>query len=134
MTLFWEDSWQQRDKLFRRLDLGEIFLFTNLPNTRSVVNYWCREDDGQWRKWKGQRQWRNAPETLQWNNFEKEMKTRKLVSANGEEIMRWGYRNKGTFTVEEGYLIKSENHQNMTVPIWKKIWGAILWPKIQHFL
>ena len=25
---FWEDSWQQREKLFTRLDLVEIFLFT----------------------------------------------------------------------------------------------------------
>ena len=38
-TLFWEDSWQQREKLFSRLDLGEIFLFKNLPTTRLIHNY-----------------------------------------------------------------------------------------------
>ena len=39
-TLFWEDSWQQREKLFTRLDLAELFLFTNTPHHRLVSNYW----------------------------------------------------------------------------------------------
>ena len=39
ITLFWEDYWQQREKLFSRLDLGEIFLFTNLLDTRLIQHY-----------------------------------------------------------------------------------------------
>ena len=39
-TQFWEDSWQQREKLFSRLDLAEIFLFTNQVNTKLIDHYW----------------------------------------------------------------------------------------------
>ena len=60
--------------------------------------------------------------------------TRKLVSANGEDILRWGYRSKDMFTIEEGYFLKSNNHHNIAVPIWKKIWGAKFWPKVEYFL
>ena len=41
MALFWEDSWQQREKLFSHLDLGEIFLFTKTPSRRTIKKYWC---------------------------------------------------------------------------------------------
>ena len=41
-ALFWEDSWQQREKLFTRLDLAELLLFTNTPHHRLVCNYWTQ--------------------------------------------------------------------------------------------
>ena len=133
-ALFWEDSWQQREKFFSRLDLGEIFLFKNIPNQRYLCNYWNSDEEGQWRIWKGKEQWRNAPETTQWNNFEKEMKTRTLVATNGEDILRWGYRSKGMFTIEEGYYLKSNNQQDIAIPIWNKIQRMKFWPKVEYFL
>ena len=42
---FWEDSWQQREKLFTRLDLAEIFLFTRNPQSKEVKNYWEDHND-----------------------------------------------------------------------------------------
>ena len=116
------------------MELGDIFLFINLLKQRSVINYWSGEEEGQWHKWKGKGQWRNAPETTQWNNFDKEMKTKKLVATNGEDILRWGYRIKGMFAIEEGYYLKSNNHQDIAVPIWHKIWREKFWSKVEYFL
>lgn len=78
IALFWEDSWQQREKLFSRLDLGEIFLFTNIPNQRLVNHYWVPNQNDLWRNWKDKNAWPIAPATQQWDNLHKELKTRKL--------------------------------------------------------
>ena len=107
-ALFWEDSWQKREKLFTRLDLGEIFLYTNTPTQRLVQHYWCPNNNDFWRKWKDKDGWEVAPATQQWDNFTKELKTRKLRRVAGPDILRWGYMTKGKFTIKEGYYIQSQ--------------------------
>ena len=89
-----------------------------MPHTRSLAHYWNGENEGHWRKWRGKYQWLNAPQTLKWNNYDKDMKTRKLAYIHGEYIPRWGHRTKGMFTIQEGYYIKSKNMNSITVPLW----------------
>ena len=86
--------------------MGEIFLFTNLPNQRLLHNYWNNREEVQWRVWKKREQWMNAPATTQWNNLDRELKTRTLVTTAGEDILRLGYRTKGMFTINEAYYLK----------------------------
>lgn len=52
------------------------------------------------------------------------MKNKKMILANGEEILRWGYRTKGMFTIQEFYYIKSTNLHSIIVPLWQEIWAA----------
>ena len=99
-ALFWEDSWQQREKLFSRLDLGEIFLFTNTPNNRFVHHYWCLNQNDLWQKLKDKIHWPKALETQQWENLAKEFKSKKLRHLDGSDILRWGYLTKGLFTIK----------------------------------
>jgi hypothetical protein len=133
-TLFWEDSWQQREKLFTRLDLGEIFLYTNTPTHRLVQHYWCPNNNDVWRTWKDKNGWEAAPPTQQWDNFTKELKTRKLRRVAGSDILRWGYTTKGQFTIKEGYYIHSQQIHQIAQPLWKKIWALKHWPKVEYFL
>ena len=70
----------------------------------------------------------------QWNNFSKEMKTRTMLRGTGDDILRWGYRLKGMFIIEEPYHIKSNNHQALPGLIWNKIWSVNLWPKVEYFM
>ena len=131
---FWEDSWQQKEKLFSPIYLGEIFLFKNFPSRRTIDKYWCQQYDKQWRKLKEKKYWREAPKTIQWNNLQKELKTKKGVATTGEDILRWGYQTRGMFSIQEGYYIRANNLHNIAVPIWKKIWSVKHWPKVEHFL
>ena len=121
MTLFWEDSWQQREKLFTRLDLAELFLFTNTPHHCFVSNYWTQHQMTHWRKWKEKAAWPGAPDTLQWYNYDREMQTRKIKIQTGTDILRWGYRTKGMFTINEAYHIQGQNNHASGSPVWKKI-------------
>ena len=77
----------------------------------------------QWRKWKEKADWPNAPDTPQWNNYDKELKTRKITSKKGSDILRWGYQTKGMFTIKEAYNIHSQNNNNNSRSIWNKIWS-----------
>lgn len=117
---FWEESWQQQEKIFSEIDLGEIFLFTNRPNTKTIAQFLDEGTELQWRKWKLKDQWKNAPETCQWENYVKELKSRKLTIATREDILIWGYCTKCMFTIQEGHYIKSNNIHNVVVPLWKK--------------
>ena len=109
IALFWEDSWQQREKLFSRLDFGEIFLYTNTPNHRLLNHYWCPNGNDLWRKWKDKTYWPEAPATQQWGNFSKEINSRKLRQVFGPDIIRCGYLTKGQYTIKEGYYIQSQH-------------------------
>ena len=121
-------------EFFSRLELGEIFLYTKTPNHRLLQHYWCQNNNDQWRKWKDRTNWPNTPDTQQWVNFAKELKTRKIRQASGPDILRWGYQTKGKFTIKEGYSIQSQHGLQDTRPIWKKIWALKHWPKVEYFL
>lgn len=38
------------------------------------------------------------------------------------------------FTIKEGYFLKSNNHHNIALPIWQKIWRTKFWPNVLWFL
>ena len=123
IVLFLEDSWKQREKLFTRLDLAKLFLFTNIPHHRFVSNYWTQHQMTHWRKWKGKAAWPDAPDTMQWRNYDREMQTRKINVKTRPKILRWGHRTKGMFTFNEDYHIQGHNYHDQVSPVWKKIWG-----------
>ena len=37
-------------------------------------------------------------------------------------------------TIKEAYFLKSNNNQDVAVPIWHKIWNVKFWPKIEYFM
>ena len=49
---FWEEAWQQREKLNKQPLLQEIHQFTIQTEGNTVRHYWSLESDGYWRKWK----------------------------------------------------------------------------------
>ena len=78
--------------------------------------------------------WPDAPKTQQWNNLDKELRTRKIMTTTSSDILRWGYQTKGMFTSNEAYIIHSQiNNYNMR-SIWRKIWSMNHWPKFEYFL
>jgi len=99
-----------------------------------VQHYWCPTNNAGWRKWKDKSGWQEAPPTQQWDNFTKELKTRKLREAAGPDILRWGYTTKGQYTIKEGYYIQSQQINQIAQPLWKNIWAQKHWPKVQYFL
>ena len=51
----------------------------------------------------------------------------------GPDIMRWGYTDRGSFSIKEAYNIRL-GHQREADGIWRKIWTSNLWPKVALFV
>jgi hypothetical protein len=62
-----------------------------------------------------------------------ELRKRNIRYDEGNDILRWGYQPKGTFTPSEAYKIVS-NISTPSDPIWRKIWELDSWPKVSYFL
>ena len=50
----------------------------------------------------------------------------------GSDILRWGYNQKGTFSIKEAYDIRSSNGEAKDL-VWKKIWETNPWSKVSIF-
>ena len=96
--------------------------------------YWKHDIVNGWRKWKGKYDWASPPALGQWLIFDRELDSRKVTAAEGEDILRWGYMPKGIFTIKECYSLSMEAPQDHENPIWRKIWLIHHWPKVAHFI
>ena len=66
--------------------------------------------------------------------YDKEMRTRKITIKTGPDILRWGHSTKGTFTIKEAYELKEDQEHDRQAQVWKKNWKFRCWPKVAHFL
>jgi hypothetical protein len=66
--------------------------------------------------------------------WQDEMFKRKIPKLTGEDILRWGYRPQGTYSIREAYHIKTQSDPAPTREVWNKIWKLKHWPKITLFL
>ena len=77
----------------------------------------------------------NKPEQIEeddWEAFQEEMHRRSIRPEEGNDVLRWGYLEKGMFNIKEAYNIRIGNVAK-DGEIWKKIWTLNLWPKIDTF-
>ena len=63
-----------------------------------------------------------------------ELKNRIIHIKQGPEIIRWGHRTKGTFTIKEAYSLKTSQHNDQPDPSRGHLWGTNHWPKVSSFL
>ena len=66
--------------------------------------------------------------------WQDEMSKRKIPKLTGEDILRWGYLPRGTYSIREAYHIKTQSDPVPTREVWSKIWNLKHWPKITLFL
>ena len=68
-----------------------------------------------------------------WGDFQEEMIQHFVKVKKGPEILRWGYTNRGSISIEKAYNIRLGNHEEDD-GIWKKKWTVNLWPKVSLFV
>jgi hypothetical protein len=62
------------------------------------------------------------------------MTKRKIPKIAGEDILRWGYKPRGTFSTREAYQLKAQADPVPNTKVWRKLWNLKHWPKITLFL
>lgn len=136
IVIFWEEPWQQREKMLDLQGMQEIYRMRMDRDLILVKDYWT-EDRGnvEWREWKPMDEWsRNATED-QKTTFSKELDSRKIKKRQGRDILRWGKETKGAFTIREAYKVKIQQEQGAAEEQkWRKIWRNKWWPKIKMFV
>eukprot|EP00253_Pinus_taeda_P035520 PITA_35520 len=127
---FWTDSWQQLpalNTLIQNLQAQEM-------NHMDKINkFWNLHTNSEYREWKPTHQiLPDSTDAIQ-SSLSAELKKRKILKEAGEDKLRWGYEEKGTFTTKEAYRLLLNDRFNKD-KVWEKIWKPPIWPKISTFL
>ena len=67
-----------------------------------------------------------------WETFQEEILNRFIKLKKGLDVLRWGYTDRGMFSIKEAYNIRIRNRGGEE-ETWKKIWTLNLWPKVGLF-
>jgi len=62
-----------------------------------------------------------------------ELQKRCIRYSEGRDILRWGYKPKGSFSTSNAYKIICTD-SSPPDPIWSRIWDSGTWPKVSFFL
>jgi hypothetical protein len=134
-ALFWSDSWQQLPSLDKDPNLRTFIPFTTGAGLQKVVDFWIPEDNRDtWRNWKKTHEELHIPLEINIQPLLDQLNSRRIFSQQGEDILRWGHSNTGTYNLQEAYFFSTGHNSLPKEAIWNKIWGAKLWPKINTFL
>eukprot|EP00253_Pinus_taeda_P034155 PITA_34155 len=99
----------------------------------TVHQFWELEAVDGFRKWRPSNQIPSITSHQEVAALEDELKKRSIRLENSEDILRWGYLPKGSYTTSESYNLIG-NFSTKPDPLWGRIWSFKAWPKISHFL
>eukprot|EP00253_Pinus_taeda_P021028 PITA_21028 len=109
---FWKDAWNQQSKL------SSVLPPMIIPNRQEQQHATVHQF------------WEHETEVAA---LEDELKKRSIQFEKNEDILRWGYLPKGSYSTSEAYNLIGDS-TTRSDPLWERIWGFKAWPKISHFL
>eukprot|EP00253_Pinus_taeda_P005945 PITA_05945 len=95
--------------------------------------WWQWETENGFRKWRPSNQITSITSTQEVAALENELKKRSIRYENSDDILRWGYLPRGSYSTSEAYNLIGDFPTRLD-PLWGRIWGFKAWPKISHFL
>lgn len=133
-TKFWEEEWQQRDKMVSIQALQNIYQKAVRGELDYVKEYWKEgETYGIWRKWRKPEEWDENVDQEHRRIYVKEMESRKIKSRPGLSILRWGKSIRGTLTVKEAYNLTTQQEREGETFDLETIWNNKWWLKVAIF-
>jgi hypothetical protein len=134
-ALFWQDSWQQWPVLCKEEWAQEICTQATRAGLTKVADYWQDgPQENMWHRWHLDRENIALRAGVDLEPWHEEMMKRKIPKRTGEDILRWGYRPRGTFSTGEAYQLKAPTNPLPNAKVWCKLWNLKHWPKITLFL
>eukprot|EP00253_Pinus_taeda_P028947 PITA_28947 len=129
---FWTDAWNQLPKLSS--DLPSMIIPNRQEQQQATVHrFWEQETKNGFRKWRPSNQITSITSTQEVAALENELKKRSIRYENSDDILRWGYLPRGSYSTSEAYNLIGD-FPTRPDPLWGRIWGFKAWPKISHFL
>lgn len=132
IACFWTDAWNQLPKLESILNLQPNYDWEE-RKMETVRQQWSQEINHGYKQWKHlERVIRNNDSQTR-ENLERELQKRRIRYTEGQDLLRWGYTQRGSFTTKEAYKIKFQDDASQD-PIWGRVWTPGIWPKVSIFL
>eukprot|EP00253_Pinus_taeda_P017843 PITA_17843 len=129
---FWMDAWNQQPKLSNVLS-PRIIPDSQEQQHATVHRFWGQATVNGYRQWLPSNQITTDANEQEAIALEEELKKRSIRAISSEDILRWGYLPKGTYSTSEAYSLIEESNTRQD-PLWDRIWSFKTWPKISHFL
>eukprot|EP00253_Pinus_taeda_P035376 PITA_35376 len=129
---FWSDAWNQNPKLSNILP-PRLIPDRQVQQLATVHQYWKQDLASGFRQWHPSNQITTNATRQEEITLEEELRKRSIRMENSEDILRWGYRPKGTYTTTEAYSLSTQSDFRPD-PLWNRIWSFKAWPKISHLL
>eukprot|EP00253_Pinus_taeda_P003053 PITA_03053 len=129
---FWTDAWNQMPKLHSILIL-DLAPIRQEQQQEKVLQYWQQEERHGFRQWKHGNQLIHNTNLQDVVQLEVELRKRNMRYNEGNDILRWGYQPKGSYSPSEAYNILHNSNAPVNT-IWSRIWELDSWPKVSHFL
>jgi len=132
---FWEEAWQQRDRLGDIQTIQSTYLKAITKGLKRVKDYWKEEEIAEfWRTWRKPEEWDETIDEEQKENLIKELEKRKIKKSTRPDILRWGKPTKVTFTFKEAYNLAMQREEEEESKEWKQLWKSKWWPKVIIFV
>ena len=64
--------------------------------------------------------------------FTDTIKERVIRAPGGHDVLRWGYSQKGVFSIKEAYNLVNQRTRDQN-PLWMQVWTLNPWPKVATF-
>eukprot|EP00253_Pinus_taeda_P031482 PITA_31482 len=98
---FSEEAWQQRDRMNGLQALMSLRQEAAKKGMTLVKDFWRIESqDETWRTWKSLEEWMEQIDKETKELYQKEMQTRRIPIRTGPDILRWGQKIKGHFSIK----------------------------------
>eukprot|EP00253_Pinus_taeda_P031502 PITA_31502 len=99
----------------------------------TVHQFWKQDLANGFRQWSPSNQIITNATKQEEITLEEELRKISIRMENSEDILRWGYSPKGTYTTSEAYTL-SIHSDIRPDPLWDRIWSFKAWLKISHLL
>ena len=133
-ALFLMDAWQQKPRLMDLDGLGNLPPQLQNLQTSNVRDFWATpSNDPFHRDWHPAEWWQHRVPAGIAEIILSELNKRRIPILEGPDVIRWGYSNKGTFSIKEAIHLQQDGSEVPQDDKWRKIWQHKFWPKIALF-
>ena len=92
-----------------------------------VKEFWKDTNHNHLHIWKEPTLWGMVEDDASRDAIWSELPKRHIKAQEGEDIIRWGHKTKGTFTTKEAYLLQTQRQMEPPDPLSMRIWESNFW-------
>ena len=132
-ALFWDDAWEKSPRLDTET-YRPLKEYLEEQNKIKVRDCWKNDNNTDWREWKNINDLLPVHIHHSIHTLMQELSKRQIQKEEGPDILRWGAKTTGTFSIKEAYNHLQHPTYMQEDNKWKRLWNRKHWPNISLFI